>query len=249
MTLAPVTAFPGAEGFGRFASGGRGGSVCKVTRLADDSSPGSLRYCLTQTGNRTVVFTTGGTMDFHTNLINVASDVHIACQTAPGDGVLLKGELKFYGTTNFIVRYCRIRPGDDPAPTNAITGHVNDVDSVPTAYSGIYDHISIGTANDDTFFHYGPGPADSSITIQHSIMSEGLLWDGSSSATFGVGTGGTIHNQVSLLHNLILGFSKRCPVMGGGRLQMVNNLCQHLGEEGTYLIPAIWPLGSEHHQQ
>ena len=235
-------AFPTAEGFGRFASGGRGGSVCKVTRLADDSSPGSLRYCLTQTGNRTVVFTTGGTMDFHTNLINVASDVHIACQTAPGDGVLLKGELKFYGTTNFIVRYCRIRPGDDPAPTNAITGHVNDVDSVPTAYSGIYDHISIGTANDDTFFHYGPGPADSSITIQHSIMSEGLLWDGSSSATFGVGTGGTIHNQVSLLHNLILGFSKRCPVMAGGRLQMVNNLCQHLGEEGTYLIPQFGPL-------
>ena len=246
-------AFPGAEGFGRFASGGRGGSVCKVTSLAN-SGAGTLRDCLERTGARTIVFTVGGIINAVNSEIGnnppIGSNVTIACQTAPGDGVLIKGEIKFRQTMNIIMRYCRIRPGDVPDTTNAVTNAVLSHDatlgSVTATNYVIYDHISIGTANDDTHSLYSPGPQHTHFTIQHSIMSEGTVHNAvDSTSTFGVGAGGAPDapdvGHHSWLHNLIISYSKRCPIVDS-EFQFVNNICQWIGGEGMILNARYAPV-------
>ena len=105
-------AFPGAEGFGRFAVGGRGGRVIKVANL-DDQGPGSLRQAIVGQGPRTVVFEVSGIIDLERDLDIHRGNITIAGQTAPGDGITLRG----YGLNVFaddvIIRYLRVRPGDD----------------------------------------------------------------------------------------------------------------------------------------
>src|SRR5215204_2349217 len=98
----PLPAFPGAEGFGANATGGRGKSVYAVTNL-DDAGPGSLRDALSE-GDRTVVFRVSGTINLKTQLRLNKPNVTIAGQTAPGGGICLKGgELLIVNTDNIIV--------------------------------------------------------------------------------------------------------------------------------------------------
>ena len=131
---AQVYAFPGAEGYGRNATGGRGGDVCFVTSLAD-SNPGpvgTFRYCVEeQTGPRTVIFRVGGTITLVEDMyVANNGDITIAGQTAPGDGIQLRtsraypdagynlGLLRF-NSSNVIVRYLTIR-ADKPNVSNEI---------------------------------------------------------------------------------------------------------------------------------
>src|ERR1700743_2047685 len=98
-------AFPGAEGFGQFASGGRGGEIVHVTTL-DDSGPGSFRDAVSQP-KRTIVFDVSGIIRLKSN-IAVSSDLSILGQTAPGDGISIYGRTtSFSGQKNVIVRYVR----------------------------------------------------------------------------------------------------------------------------------------------
>src|SRR6186713_1709933 len=108
-----VVAFPGAEGFGRLASGGRGGDVYEVTTL-DDSGPGSLREGFSSAkGPRTIVFTTSGTIQLKSRLSLDKSNITIAGQTAPGDGITLRDyTFQIKGASNIVVRYLRLRLGD-----------------------------------------------------------------------------------------------------------------------------------------
>ena len=102
-------AFSGAEGFGRFATGGNGGETVHVTTL-DDSGPGSFRDAVSKP-NRTVVFDVGGVIRLKSN-VAVSSDITLDGQTAPGDGITLYGRsVSFSGQKNVIVRYLRFREG------------------------------------------------------------------------------------------------------------------------------------------
>ena len=82
-----LPAFPGAEGFGRWASGGRGGDVYHVTTLEDGEQPGTLRHAVMQEGPRTVVFDVAGTIFLKTPLRITNGNLTLAGQTAPGDGI------------------------------------------------------------------------------------------------------------------------------------------------------------------
>ena len=85
-----LPAFPGAEGGGEYVTGGRGGRVIYVTNLEDNTSPGSLRYAVNQSGARIVVFSISGTIQLKSNLNIKNSNLTIAGQTAPGDGICIR---------------------------------------------------------------------------------------------------------------------------------------------------------------
>ena len=169
LLLAQTPAFPGAEGFGKEASGGRGGIVIKVTNLNSTGS-GSLRAALTASGPRTVIFEVGGTIDLQGNDIDIESgNITVAGQTAPGDGILIRNGKIQIEASNVIIRYIRSRSGIGPEEDGIAV----------TAYSGntvedvILDHCSISWATDGNFDMRGIGSGRvRNITIQYSILAE-----------------------------------------------------------------------------
>ena len=104
-----LLAFPGAQGWGRFATGGRKGTVYHVTNL-NDSGSGSLRDAVSSP-NRIVVFDVAGVININSRII-FANNLYVAGQTAPGEGITVYGDgVSFSGATNTIVRYMRFRMG------------------------------------------------------------------------------------------------------------------------------------------
>ncbi len=164
-----TVAFPGAEGFGRFASGGRGGDVYIVTNL-NDSGSGSLREGFrSAAGPRTIVFAVSGTIELKKKLVLDKSAITIAGQTAPGDGITLKDfTFQIKHATNVIVRYLRCRLGDEHKEKGAKGGddtlNTEDIDRV------ILDHCSLSWAIDGTHDLRRGG----NFTLQWCILSEAL---------------------------------------------------------------------------
>ena len=141
LAFAQPLAFPGAEGFGRFAVGGRGGDVVAVTNL-NDSGPGSLREAV-GAGHRTVIFRVSGTIVLTSDLLIERSHLTIAGQTAPGDGICLRGHpLRLRGANDVVIRHLRVRPG--PESGKAIDGiEVRDGRNI------IIDHCSVSWTVDE----------------------------------------------------------------------------------------------------
>ena len=155
-------AFPGAQGFGQYATGGRGGTVYHVTTLAD-SGAGSFRDAVSA-ANRTIVFDVGGYIVLN-SAISCSSGLTIAGQTAPGGGIGIMGhEVSFSAKNNEIVRFLRIRPGSLASSTE---DGINCGDGV----NMIFDHISIEFSPYNNIDSTGSSGANT-ITLQNSILGD-----------------------------------------------------------------------------
>jgi hypothetical protein len=159
-------AFPGAQGFGAYATGGRTGSVYHVTTLADGTGAGTFRTAV-GTANRIVVFDVGGYISL-TNAVSVKGNITIAGQSAPGGGIGFKGgEISFANRSNIICRCIRIRPGDDTASTD------DDALSFYEARNIICDHVSLEFAPYNNIDGVGSTSYPvSEITVQNSIIAD-----------------------------------------------------------------------------
>lgn len=156
-------AFPTAEGYGRFAQGGRGGRVMHVTNL-NDSGPGSLREAVESEGPRTVVFDVSGLITLESPLVVRHPYLTIAGQTAPSKGICIrKYNFGLYATHDVIIRHIRVRPGNISGKT---------LDGMGMAYSDhcIVDHCSISWTIDEAFSSRGA----KNITLQRCLISEAL---------------------------------------------------------------------------
>lgn len=166
--VSQTLAFPGAEGFGAYAVGGRGGDVYTVTKLTD-FGPGTLRYGIqTAKGPRTIVFAVSGLIRLTGNLSIDKDSITIAGQTAPGDGICLRdGALEIKGN-HVIVRYIRSRLGDE-------AGREVDAISIVRGHHIIMDHCSASWSVDECFScSTGDKGEIDSVTVQWSIISEAL---------------------------------------------------------------------------
>lgn len=159
-----VPAFPGAEGFGAYSFGGRGGKLYRVTNL-NDNGPGSLREAVEAEGPRIVIFDVSGTIHLEARINIYHPYLTIAGQTAPGEGITVGGRKFDVQTYDVIIRHMRFRRGDNNKP-DEWTFRVRGGNHV------IVDHVTITWGIDGNL-----GVTDmDNTTVQNSVMAK-PLWD------------------------------------------------------------------------
>lgn len=225
-------AFPGAEGFGRYVTGGRGGKVYHVTNL-NDSGEGSLRWALGQNGAKIIVFDVSGTIHLNSAL-NITSNTTVAGQTAPGDGICLADYPVAVKGNNVIVRYMRFRLGNKYVLKDGADGW--------DAFGGMdqerimIDHCSVSWSIDECCSFLG----NKNTTLQWSIVSQSLVNSGHTKGNHGYG-GNWGGSGASFHHNLIAHHASRTPRLGprpttqmDERMDMRNNVIYNFGGNGCY---------------
>lgn len=235
---AQVPAFPTAEGYGMWATGGRGGRVVEVTNLLDDANGttvGSLRWALKQYSSEpiTIVFKVSG-------IINLAADLKssrtagttIAGQTAPGDGICIRGhKVNLGGTRNMIIRHLRFRIGLQGDTAFVAGGSIG----IENASNWIIDHCTFGWSGEENMTIYD----NTLTTVQWCILHEGLYACGHSKGarSYGCQWGG---QTATYHHNLLAHNYNRTPRFNGARsndrsvlMDYVNNVIYNWGKENS----------------
>ena len=225
-----IPAFPGAEGFGAYTPGGRGGRVIFVTNL-NDSGPGSLRAAIEAKGPRIVVFRISGIIELKKKLAIRNPYITIAGQTAPGDGICLKGDQLSISTHDVVIRYLRVRPGDMKR---------KEMDAIWVdwpAENVIIDHCSASWGIDETL-----SVTDSkNVTVQWCFITENLYHSYHHKGPHGFGSliaGG--EGGVTFHHNLYAHHASRNPRPGGKEgmpgiiLDFRNNVIYNWGYRAGY---------------
>ncbi|NDW12462.1 pectate lyase [Bacteroides sp. 214] len=225
-----VIAFPGAEGFGRYASGGRSGKVYHVTTLEDGRQEGTFRHAINQHGPRTIVFDVAGTIMLQEDLRITNGDLTIAGQTAPGQGICLANRAVTISANNVIVRYLRFRVGNEGG------GREPDGLGASRCRDLIIDHCSVSWSVDECCSVYGGW----NNTVQWCLISESLRDAGHGKGAHGYGgiVGG---DHSSFHHNLMAHHDSRTPRLGPSvqtqrneHTDMRNNVIYNWAGNGCY---------------
>ncbi len=211
-----LPAFPGAEGLGASAQGGRGGDIYHVTSR-ELTGPGTFHDALTTAGDtpRTIVFDIGGEIEIPQIIVRDKSRITIAGQTAPGAGVTIAGNnIRFYDSSDLAIRHLRFRNSDQAGDD---TMYFEDCQNV------IVDHSSFSWGGDEVLSIKSKDydhPRSKNISVQWSIISEGLLTHS---------MGGLVEmNTISMHHNLYAHNNDRNPKTKGP-MDFVNNVVYNWG--------------------
>ena len=226
-----LVAFPGAEGFGRYTTGGRGGAVYHVTKLDDDGSEGTFRWACNKSGVRTIVFDVSGTIFLKSALQLKKGNVTIAGQTAPGDGICVADYPFTIDSDNVILRFLRFRLGN-----KNVAYHEGDGLGGMDRTKVMIDHCSVSWSIDECLSVYG----SKDITVQWCIAAQSLKNAGHSKGAHGYGgnwggSGATYH------HNLLAHHESRVPRLGprpgtqtDERMDLRNNVMYNWAGNGCY---------------
>lgn len=230
-----LAAFPTAEGFGKYATGGRGGKVVKVTKLTDDNTEGTLRWAFQQYSNEpiTIVFETSGQIALASELRVNRANWTLAGQTAPGEGIAItRNKVNFGGSQNFIVRNVRFRIGQKDLAGNVMAQNAVGAENCSNF---IFDHCSFGWSVEENM-----NTADCHfLTVQYSMVHEGLYDAGHGKGVRGYGCqwGGS---PATYHHNLLAHNNNRSPRLNGARgednvvfIEYINNVNYNYGKRGA----------------
>lgn len=235
-SAARTLAFPGADGGASKITGGAGGSVYIVNSLTDDGTAGTLRNAL-QSGSRTIVFSVGGQIDLKSKLEIKNSNITIAGQTAPGDGITVAGYPVYISGDNIIVRFMRFRLGDQNIDKTNFDADDGDALGVKDCKNVLIDHCSISWSTDEC----ASFSRIDNFTLQYCIISESLKLAGHTKGNHGYGGiwGG---RNATYHHNLIADHDSRNPRFDHsyvakaytGPIDYVNNVVFNWGSNSTY---------------
>ncbi len=225
-----LPAFPGAEGFGMYTTGGRGGAVYHVTSLADDGSEGTLRKAVSSNTKYIIVFDVSGTIHL-TKQLDIRGNKTILGQTAPGDGICVADYPVVLKGDNVIMRFLRFRLGN-----KYVANHEGDGLGGMDRKNLIIDHCSVSWSIDECLSVYG----SRNITVQWCIAAQSLKNAGHSKGAHGYG-GNWGGSGASYHHNLIAHNESRTPRLGprpgtqtDERMDLRNNVIYNWGGEGCY---------------
>lgn len=232
-----VAACGHVEGGGAAVTGGDGGTIYRVTRVDDMLDPntglpmaGTLRYAVTQTGVRRVIFNTSGTIHLNSELRIKTGNITIDGQSAPGDGICIADYPLVINADNVIVRFIRVRLGD-------VSNTESDAVSVNNSTGVVLDHLSCSWSVDECVSCYG----NTNFTMQYCLISESLRESvhGKGSHGYGGIWGGT---NASFHHNLLAHHDSRNPRFDHdyvnaqciGPIDFVNNVVYNWGSNSAY---------------
>ena len=225
-----IPVIPGSAGYGMETKAGRGGKVYKVTNV-NASGAGSLKECIDASGPRTCVFEVSGSIRITSDLIIRNGNLHIAGQTAPSPGIMIRGAAIKVTASDVVIQHLRVRAGDDlngPDLTNRDALKIEGISSKPVK-NVVIDHCSFSWATDEIASAWGP---HDNITFTNNIFSEPLhdsghqAYSGSGTMKHGYGVlfGTSTGSSITMTGNLMAHQVERNPLSRAAELVFVNNV-------------------------